>query len=38
MIRLLFVHVKPTDAAGEDGDFDRKVKILEDVIKLCLTC
>jgi len=30
---FFFVHVKPTDAAGEDGDFDRKVKILEDVDK-----
>jgi 2,3-bisphosphoglycerate-independent phosphoglycerate mutase len=24
-----FVHYKPTDAAGEDGDFDRKVEALE---------
>ena len=30
---FFFVHVKPTDAAGEDGDFDSKVKILEDVDK-----
>jgi len=30
---FFFVHIKPTDAAGEDGDFDRKVKILEDVDK-----
>ncbi|MEN8614691.1 2,3-bisphosphoglycerate-independent phosphoglycerate mutase [Dehalogenimonas sp. THU2] len=25
-----FLHVKATDAAGEDGDFDRKVSALED--------
>jgi 2,3-bisphosphoglycerate-independent phosphoglycerate mutase len=30
---FFFVHIKPTDAAGEDGDFDRKVKVLEDVDK-----
>jgi len=24
-----FVHIKPMDSAGEDGDFDRKVKIIE---------
>jgi 2,3-bisphosphoglycerate-independent phosphoglycerate mutase len=30
---FFFVHVKPIDAAGEDGDFDRKVKILEDIDK-----
>ena len=30
---FFFVHVKPTDAAGEDGDFDRKVKILDDIDK-----
>ncbi len=28
---FFFVHVKETDMAGEDGDFDRKVKIIEDV-------
>ncbi len=26
-----FVHVKYADTAGEDGDFDRKVKVLEEV-------
>ncbi len=26
-----FVHYKPTDTAGEDGDFDRKVQKLEEV-------
>jgi 2,3-bisphosphoglycerate-independent phosphoglycerate mutase len=28
---FFFLHVKWTDSAGEDGDFDRKVKILEQV-------
>jgi 2,3-bisphosphoglycerate-independent phosphoglycerate mutase len=28
---FFFVHVKKTDSAGEDGDFDRKVSIIEDV-------
>ncbi|MCJ7605767.1 MAG: 2,3-bisphosphoglycerate-independent phosphoglycerate mutase [Dehalococcoidales bacterium] len=28
---FFFVHVKWTDSAGEDGDFARKVKILEEV-------
>lgn len=26
-----FVHVKPTDARGEDGDFEGKVKVIEEV-------
>ena len=26
-----YLHFKPTDSAGEDGDFDRKVKLLEEV-------
>lgn len=26
-----FVHVKPTDSAGEDGDFERKVALIEAV-------
>ncbi len=26
-----FVHIKPADNAGEDGDFDRRVKIFEQV-------
>jgi 2,3-bisphosphoglycerate-independent phosphoglycerate mutase len=26
-----FVHVKGTDSAGEDGDFDRKVAVIEEV-------
>jgi 2,3-bisphosphoglycerate-independent phosphoglycerate mutase len=30
---FFFVHIKPLDAAGEDGDFDRKVKLLEDIDK-----
>ena len=28
-----FVHIKPTDSAGEDGDFDRKVAKIEEVDK-----
>jgi 2,3-bisphosphoglycerate-independent phosphoglycerate mutase len=28
---FFFVHIKPTDAAGEDGDFDRKVSVIEEV-------
>ena len=28
---FFFVHVKKTDSAGEDGDFDSKVRILEEV-------
>ena len=28
---FFFVHIKGADAAGEDGDFDRKVKIIEQV-------
>jgi 2,3-bisphosphoglycerate-independent phosphoglycerate mutase len=28
---FFFLHVKGTDAAGEDGDFDRKVSIIEQV-------
>jgi 2,3-bisphosphoglycerate-independent phosphoglycerate mutase len=28
---FFFVHVKETDMAGEDGDFDRKVRVIEDV-------
>jgi len=27
---FFFLHVKATDAAGEDGDFNRKVSVLED--------
>ena len=30
---FFFVHVKWTDSAGEDGDFGRKVKVLEQVDK-----
>jgi 2,3-bisphosphoglycerate-independent phosphoglycerate mutase len=30
---FFFVHVKALDAAGEDGDFDRKVKLLEELDK-----
>ena len=28
---FFFVHIKPTDAAGEDGDFGRKREIIEEV-------
>jgi 2,3-bisphosphoglycerate-independent phosphoglycerate mutase len=28
---FFFVHVKPTDAAGEDGDFERKASVIEEV-------
>ena len=28
---FFFVHVKKTDSAGEDGDFDKKVSIIEEV-------
>jgi len=28
---FFFVHVKGTDSAGEDGDFDRKVRVIEQV-------
>ena len=28
---FFFLHIKGTDSAGEDGDFDRKVKIIEQV-------
>ncbi|MBE3577257.1 MAG: 2,3-bisphosphoglycerate-independent phosphoglycerate mutase [Limnochordales bacterium] len=28
---FFFVHVKPTDSAGEDGAFDRKVQVIEEV-------
>ncbi len=28
---FFYVHVKKVDSAGEDGDFDRKVSIIEDV-------
>ena len=31
---FFFVHVKALDAAGEDGDFDRKVKVLEELDKV----
>ncbi|HSL00103.1 MAG TPA: 2,3-bisphosphoglycerate-independent phosphoglycerate mutase [Rubrobacteraceae bacterium] len=34
---FFFVHVKPTDAAGEDGDFDRKRKVIEEVDALIPT-
>lgn len=30
---FFFIHVKGADSAGEDGDFDRKVKIIEEVDK-----
>jgi 2,3-bisphosphoglycerate-independent phosphoglycerate mutase len=28
---FFYVHVKKTDSAGEDGDFERKVSVIEDV-------
>jgi 2,3-bisphosphoglycerate-independent phosphoglycerate mutase len=28
---FFYMHVKQTDTAGEDGDFDRKVKVIEEV-------
>ncbi|MCK5655624.1 MAG: 2,3-bisphosphoglycerate-independent phosphoglycerate mutase [Candidatus Aureabacteria bacterium] len=28
---FFFVHIKYTDSAGEDGDFERKVKVIEEV-------
>jgi 2,3-bisphosphoglycerate-independent phosphoglycerate mutase len=28
---FFYVHVKHTDSAGEDGDFNRKVKVIEEV-------
>ena len=28
---FFFVHIKPTDAAGEDGDFERKARVIEEV-------
>ncbi len=31
---FFFVHVKKTDSAGEDGDFDTKVRVLEEIDKL----
>ena len=31
---FFFVHVKPTDAAGEDGDFGRKSEVIEEVDSL----
>jgi len=30
---FFFLHIKGTDSAGEDGDFDRKVNILEEIDK-----
>ena len=30
---FFFLHIKETDSAGEDGDFDRKVRIIEQVDK-----
>jgi 2,3-bisphosphoglycerate-independent phosphoglycerate mutase len=28
---FFFVHIKPTDSRGEDGDFDGKIKVIEQV-------
>jgi 2,3-bisphosphoglycerate-independent phosphoglycerate mutase len=30
---FFFIHIKGTDSAGEDGDFERKVKVIEEVDK-----
>jgi len=30
---FFFVHIKKSDSAGEDGDFDRKVSVIEEVDK-----
>jgi 2,3-bisphosphoglycerate-independent phosphoglycerate mutase len=30
---FFFLHIKKTDSAGEDGDFERKVKLIEEVDK-----
>ncbi|MBU0479173.1 2,3-bisphosphoglycerate-independent phosphoglycerate mutase [bacterium] len=30
---FFFIHIKATDSSGEDGDFDRKVNVIEDVDK-----
>ncbi len=31
---FFYLHIKQTDTAGEDGDFDRKVKVIEEVDSL----
>ncbi len=31
---FFYIHVKKTDSAGEDGDFDRKVKLIEEADSL----
>lgn len=28
---FVFIHIKPADSAGEDGDFDRKVAVIEEL-------
>ena len=28
---FFFLHLKPTDAAGEDGDFERKAEVIEEI-------
>ena len=33
---FFFLHVKRMDSAGEDGDFDRKVALIEEVDARCL--
>ena len=31
---FFFLHIKPADSSGEDGDFERKVKVIEEVDSL----
>lgn len=31
---FFYIHIKQTDTAGEDGDFDRKVRIIEEIDSL----
>jgi len=31
---FFFIHIKGTDSAGEDGDFERKVRVIEDLDRI----